>query len=250
MALGHGQGRASRPDALAGEAGVRRHLLAPFPAASRHTVRARRPRPRGALAIPCANDNDCHLKARTAPETRSATAFFGGRRARPRLDSAARPPSSATRPPKHLQRKCLQNSPLTRAISPRIVAANPTQHGKLMTHSRQRNQTAGLVLAGTLFTVLRHRAHTGAVRRLLQRLASCGLVQVERLGRPKFHHANHAAPIHKELAAILRKTVGLRQPVGKALTPLPDERQLHALFRSVLWAKTFIRSDRVAPSRT
>ncbi len=91
-----------------------------------------------------------------------------------------------------------------------------------MTHSRQRSQTAGLVFAGTLFPVLRQRA-TGAAHRFLQRLGSCGLVQVQRLGRPTFHHANHAAPIHKDLAAIFRKAVGLRQLFGKASPPQADD---------------------------
>ena len=64
---------------------------------------------------------------------------------------------------------------------------------------------------------------TGATHRVLQRLASCGLVRVDEVGRQKFYQANSAAPIYEELVALVRKTTGLREPLRKALTPFKDD---------------------------
>ena len=66
-------------------------------------------------------------------------------------------------------------------------------------------------------------AGTGAAHRLLLRLASCGLVRVDEVGRQKFYQANSAAPIYDELVALVRKTMGLREPLRKALTPFKDD---------------------------
>ena len=86
-------------------------------------------------------------------------------------------------------------------------------------------------------------AGTGAPHRLLQRLASCGLVRVDAVGRQKFYQANPAAPIHNELVALVRKTVGLREPLREALMPLADDIDLAFVFGSVAAGEDRAGSD-------
>ncbi len=64
---------------------------------------------------------------------------------------------------------------------------------------------------------------TGATHRVLQRLATCGLVRVDEVGRQRFYQANPSAPIYEELVALVRKTIGLREPLRRALTPFEDD---------------------------
>ena len=86
-------------------------------------------------------------------------------------------------------------------------------------------------------------AGTGASHRLLVRLASCGLVRVDAVGRQKFYQANSAAPIHQELVALVRKTVGLREPLREALMPLADDIELAFVFGSVAAGQDGAGSD-------
>lgn len=50
---------------------------------------------------------------------------------------------------------------------------------------------------------------TGAVHRLLTRLAKSGLVAVERVGNQKHYQANRASPVFAELHGLIVKTSGL-----------------------------------------
>ena len=86
-------------------------------------------------------------------------------------------------------------------------------------------------------------AGTGATHRFLQRLASCGLVQVENVGRQKFYQANPNAPIYQELVAIVRKTIGLREPLRQALAPLADDIECAFVFGSVTSGRDRANSD-------
>lgn len=63
---------------------------------------------------------------------------------------------------------------------------------------------------------------SGAVQRELRKLLDSGLVTVQPIGNQKHYQANPAAPIHAELIAIIRKTVGLADPLREALLPLAD----------------------------
>ena len=128
----------------------------------------------------------------------------------------------------------------------------------------QRSGSTGL--AGALFTPVQQRvlgllfgqpdrrfqsaelirlanAGTGAAHRFLQRLASCGLAQVEEVGRQKFYQANAAAPIHQELVAIIRKTIGLREPLREALAPLAHQIECAFVFGSVATRQDRANSD-------
>jgi len=71
-------------------------------------------------------------------------------------------------------------------------------------------------------------AGSGAVQREVARLAGSGLLTVEQLGKQKRYRANPDSPIHEELAAIVRKTFGLADPLREALVPLADD--IHAAF--------------------
>ena len=86
-------------------------------------------------------------------------------------------------------------------------------------------------------------AGTGAPHRLLQRLASCGLVRVDAVGRQKFYQANPAAPIHRELVALVRKTMGLREPLREALMPLASDIDLAFVYGSVASGEDRAGSD-------
>jgi len=84
--------------------------------------------------------------------------------------------------------------------------------GLLFGQPERRFQSAELIrLAG---------AGTGAVHRLLTRLAATGLLQVETVGKQKFYRANQRAPVYAELVGLVRKTVGLASPLQAALASL------------------------------
>ncbi len=61
---------------------------------------------------------------------------------------------------------------------------------------------------------------TGAVHRQLARLADSGLVTVTRTGNQKHYQAREDSPVFTELHGLVVKTVGLVEPIRKALEPL------------------------------
>lgn len=61
---------------------------------------------------------------------------------------------------------------------------------------------------------------TGATHRVLQRLAASGLLTVTREGCQKYYQANPACPVFPELRGLVQKTVGLVEPLRKALAPV------------------------------
>lgn len=69
---------------------------------------------------------------------------------------------------------------------------------------------------------------TGAVHRVLTRLAEAGLVSVERVGNQKYYQANRASPVFDELHGLILKTSGLLGPLRAALAPLAG--RIHAAF--------------------
>ncbi|WP_206211955.1 nucleotidyltransferase domain-containing protein [Wenzhouxiangella sp. XN24] len=86
--------------------------------------------------------------------------------------------------------------------------------GLLFGQPERRYQSAELIrLAG---------AGTGAVHRLMTRLAATGLVSVESVGNQKFYQANPESPVFNELCGMIQKTVGLAGPLQTALAPLAN----------------------------
>ena len=64
---------------------------------------------------------------------------------------------------------------------------------------------------------------SGAIQRELARLAQSGLITTTRIGSQKHYQANPDAPIYAELCGIVQKTVGLAEPLRKALKPMAEQ---------------------------
>jgi predicted nucleotidyltransferase len=86
-------------------------------------------------------------------------------------------------------------------------------------------------------------AGTGAVHRLLTRLAAVGLVSVEAVGNQKFYRANSASPVFEELCGLVRKTVGLVVPLQSALSPLMGQVSAAFVYGSVAKGSDHADSD-------
>lgn len=74
---------------------------------------------------------------------------------------------------------------------------------------------------------------TGAVHRQLGRLADSGLVTVTRTGNQKHYQARQDCPVFAELHGLVVKTVGLVEPIRKALEPLAPRIRAAFVFGSV-----------------
>ncbi|MCM2312300.1 MAG: nucleotidyltransferase domain-containing protein [Steroidobacteraceae bacterium] len=86
-------------------------------------------------------------------------------------------------------------------------------------------------------------AGTGAVHRLLTRLAVTGLLRVETVGNQKFYQANERAPVYAELVGLVRKTVGLAGPMQAALAPLADRITAAFVYGSIAKGRDRAASD-------
>jgi len=80
----------------------------------------------------------------------------------------------------------------------------------------QRSFTVSDIIAAT-------GAGSGAAQREVAKLLASGLVTVRPVGNQKHYQANAEAPIHDELVSIIRKTVGLAEPLREVLAPLADK---------------------------
>jgi predicted nucleotidyltransferase len=87
------------------------------------------------------------------------------------------------------------------------------------------------------------RIGRGAVQRELRRLVESGLINVSRVGNQKHYQANRSSPVFKELRSLIRKTVGLHEPIREALKPLSDRISLAALYGSVAKHRDTAMSD-------
>jgi predicted nucleotidyltransferase len=87
------------------------------------------------------------------------------------------------------------------------------------------------------------RSGTGAVERELSKLEQSGLVCVEKIGNQKHYRANRNAPIFEELQGILRKTIGLHDPLKAALAPFSDRIKAAFVYGSVAAGRDTARSD-------
>ena len=76
-------------------------------------------------------------------------------------------------------------------------------------------------------------AGSGGVQREVARLAGSGLLLMEQVGNQKRYRANPDSPIHDELAAIVRKTFGLADPLREALAPLAEVIEIAFVYGSV-----------------
>ena len=76
-------------------------------------------------------------------------------------------------------------------------------------------------------------AGRGAVQRELHRLEVSSLVTIQMLGNQKHYKANRDSPLFDELCSIVRKTVGLEEPLRTVVASLPGEVTLAIIYGSV-----------------
>jgi len=76
-------------------------------------------------------------------------------------------------------------------------------------------------------------AGTGATHRFLKRLSESGLVTENRLGRQTYYQANPESPVFSELAGLVRKTVGLVEPLRETLAPLAGRIRAAFIYGSI-----------------
>lgn len=86
-------------------------------------------------------------------------------------------------------------------------------------------------------------AGSGAVQRELKKLADSGLVVVSRVGTQKHYQANPDSPIYAELCSLIRKTVGIVEPLRQALEPERTAIQLALVYGSVAKGEDTASSD-------
>ena len=84
---------------------------------------------------------------------------------------------------------------------------------------------------------------SGAVQRELARLAQSGLVTVKPVGNQKHYQANPGSPIYEELCSMVRKTVGMAEPLRAALAPLAAQIKVAFVYGSIAKQQDTARSD-------
>ena len=91
--------------------------------------------------------------------------------------------------------------------------------------------------------ISRAGAGSGAVQRELARLEAAGLVTARRMGSQKHYQANTQSPLFEELRSIVRKTVGLVEPLRKALAPFASKIVSAFVYGSVAGRTDTAQSD-------
>jgi len=91
--------------------------------------------------------------------------------------------------------------------------------------------------------VRRVRSGTGAVERELSRLRRSGLVSMEQIGNQKHYRANSGSAVFEELRGLVKKTIGLADPVKEALEPFADAIEVAFIFGSFAKGTDTARSD-------
>lgn len=86
-------------------------------------------------------------------------------------------------------------------------------------------------------------AGSGSVQRELKKLSDSGLAIVSQIGNQKHYQANRSAPIYEELCALIRKTVGLADPIREALEPKRKAIRLALIYGSVAKQRDTASSD-------
>ena len=87
------------------------------------------------------------------------------------------------------------------------------------------------------------RSGNGATQRVLSRLTAAGLVTVTEVGNQKHYQANRKSPIFAELQALVVKTVGLVEPLRRALEPAAARIRLAFVYGSIAKGTDTAKSD-------
>lgn len=74
-------------------------------------------------------------------------------------------------------------------------------------------------------------------------MSSSGIVTVKDVGRQKHYQSNPECPIYAEMVALVRKTVGMVDPIREALLPFADSIRLALIFGSVARGAEHAGSD-------
>jgi predicted nucleotidyltransferase len=83
----------------------------------------------------------------------------------------------------------------------------------------------------------------GAVQRELKKLTAAGILIASTTGARKVYQANLQSPIHGELSGIILKTVGLLEPLRKALKKFAPTIDVAFVYGSVAKGKDTAKSD-------
>jgi predicted nucleotidyltransferase len=83
----------------------------------------------------------------------------------------------------------------------------------------------------------------GAVQRELEKLAAAGILTAKAVKRSKTYQANNDAPIFEELHSIIQKTVGLREPLRRALNRHKSKIVFAFVFGSIAKGRDTAKSD-------
>ena len=84
---------------------------------------------------------------------------------------------------------------------------------------------------------------SGAAQRTLAKLETSGLVTLSRVGHQKHYQANQASALFHELHGIVLKTVGLSDPLRRALAPLAKDIKAAFVYGSVAKGTDRSQSD-------
>jgi predicted nucleotidyltransferase len=84
---------------------------------------------------------------------------------------------------------------------------------------------------------------SGAVQRELQKLATAGILNVTQSGNRKLYQANRQSPIFDELHSLIVKTVGLLEPIRRALKPKISEIDVAFVYGSTAKGEDTAKSD-------
>jgi predicted nucleotidyltransferase len=87
------------------------------------------------------------------------------------------------------------------------------------------------------------RSGNGATQRVLSRLTAAGLVTVTEVGNQKHYQANRKSPIFAELHALVVKTVGLVEPLRRALEPKAAKIRFAFVYGSIAKGTDTAKSD-------
>jgi predicted nucleotidyltransferase len=84
---------------------------------------------------------------------------------------------------------------------------------------------------------------SGAVQRELETLTAAGIFTVNSSGNQKLYRANRQSPIFEELYGLVLKTVGLLEPLKKALKPYQSKIEIAFVYGSIAKGTDIAKSD-------
>jgi hypothetical protein len=87
------------------------------------------------------------------------------------------------------------------------------------------------------------KSGNGATQRVLSRFTAAGLVTVAELGNQRHYQANRDSPIFAELHGLVMKTVGVVEPLRRALEPEAAKIRLAFVYGSIAKGTDTAKSD-------